>query len=57
MKLNSFFHLLLFVVCCAFISCGCVPYAVDGSADAKVFVWFDANANGMVDPGESRLIG
>jgi streptogramin lyase len=52
MKPSSYLHLLFFVVCFILIGCGCIPYAVDGSADANVFVWFDANANGIVDPGE-----
>jgi streptogramin lyase len=56
MKPNSSLRLLLFAVCCALIGSGCVAYyAVDGSADAKVLVWLDANANGIVDPGEKPL--
>ena len=52
---------VLWIFILIFITAGCTsplttPYiAVDGFADGEVFVWFDENANGMVDSGEKPL--
>ena len=55
MKSSPYLLLLLLVVSCTLIGSGCVPFIVDGSADANVIVWFDANANGIMDQGEQPL--
>jgi ligand-binding sensor domain-containing protein len=35
---------------------GCFPFAIgDPAASGKVFVWFDENANGVVDDGEKPI--